>query len=96
MSQKNGRRRIAAERGIPVQVADILMEQLNVDESRLTLDALLVDDLMCDSLDLIELQLAFEEEIKGVSGLDDAVAERWATGTVKDLIADLRKAGATF
>ena len=87
--------RPAVERGIPVKVVDILLDHLGVDEEEITLDATLVEDLGADSLDLVELELAFEEEL-GLpqQSLDDDVAERWATGTVDDVLADLRRVGA--
>ena len=38
------------------------MEQLGVDEDEVTQDASFVDDLGADSLDTVELVMAFEEE----------------------------------
>ena len=46
------------------RVKDIIAEQLNVSEERLTPEASLTDDLGADSLDLLELIMAFEEEFK--------------------------------
>ncbi len=40
----------------------IVADQLGVDPDRLVPDAMFVDDLGADSLDLIELVMAFEEE----------------------------------
>jgi acyl carrier protein len=47
------------------KVKAILVEQLGVDESRVTMDASFRDDLEADSLDLVELIMAFEEEFGG-------------------------------
>src|SRR3954465_15566152 len=44
------------------KVKSIIVEQLGVDEGEVTPDAFLVDDLGADSLDTVELVMAFEEE----------------------------------
>ena len=44
------------------RVRGIIVEQLGVEEDKVVLGALLVDDLNADSLDLVELIMAFEEE----------------------------------
>jgi acyl carrier protein len=43
-------------------VKSIIVEQLGVDEEEVTPDASFVDDLGADSLDTVELVMAFEEE----------------------------------
>ena len=43
------------------KVKDIIVEQLGVDEEEVTSDASFVDDLGADSLDTVELVMAFEE-----------------------------------
>ena len=65
------------------KVKSIIVEQLGVDEEEVTPDASFVDDLGADSLDTVELVMAFEEEF-GCEIPDDA-AEK--TLTVKDAIA---------
>lgn len=47
------------------RVKAIIVEQLGVDESEVTLSASFRDDLEADSLDLVELIMAFEEEFGG-------------------------------
>ncbi len=47
---------------IEERVKKIIVEQLGVDESEVTDDASFVDDLGADSLDTVELVMAFEEE----------------------------------
>lgn len=47
------------------KVRDIVVEQLGVDEAKVTMDAKFRDDLEADSLDLVELIMAFEEEFGG-------------------------------
>jgi acyl carrier protein len=44
------------------KVKAIIVEQLGVDEEEVTADASFVDDLGADSLDTVELVMAFEEE----------------------------------
>ena len=44
------------------KVKQIIVEQLGVDEDEVTPDASFVDDLGADSLDTVELVMAFEEE----------------------------------
>ncbi|OHD69893.1 MAG: acyl carrier protein [Spirochaetes bacterium RBG_16_49_21] len=44
------------------RVKKIIMKQLNIDEDQITGDALFVDDLGADSIDSVELLMAFEAE----------------------------------
>lgn len=44
------------------KVKQIISEKLNVSESEVELDTNLTDDLGADSLDIVELVMAFEEE----------------------------------
>lgn len=53
------------------KVKSIIVEQLGVDEEEVTADASFVDDLGADSLDTVELVMAFEEEF-GCEIPDDA------------------------
>jgi acyl carrier protein len=45
-----------------LKVTAIISEQLGVEAESLTLETSLVDDLEADSLDVVELIMAFEEE----------------------------------
>lgn len=47
------------------RVRAIIVDQLGVDENEITMDASFRDDLGADSLDLVELIMAFEEEFGG-------------------------------
>ena len=64
------------------RVAKIVVEHLGVEADKVTQDASFIDDLGADSLDIVELVMAFEEEF-GVEIPDDA-AEKITT--VKDAI----------
>ncbi len=44
------------------KVKDIIVDQLGVDESEVTPEASFLDDLGADSLDIVELIMALEEE----------------------------------
>ena len=65
------------------RVKKIVVEHLGVDEGKVTDNASFIDDLGADSLDTVELVMAFEEEF-GCEIPDDA-AEKILT--VKDTIA---------
>jgi len=49
---------------IEQRVKEIIVNQLNVNEEQITPEASFVDDLGADSLDQVELIMAFEEEFK--------------------------------
>jgi acyl carrier protein len=65
---------------VEVKVKEIIVQQLGVDAEKVTAEASFVDDLGADSLDVVELVMAFEEEF-GVE-IPDEAAEKIAT--VKD------------
>ena len=44
------------------KVKAIIVEQLSVEEEEVTMESTFVDDLGADSLDIVELVMAFEEE----------------------------------
>lgn len=47
------------------RVKGIIVELLGADESAITMDSHFREDLEADSLDLVELIMAFEEEFEG-------------------------------
>jgi acyl carrier protein len=47
------------------KIKDITVEQLGVDEDKVTMEARFREDLEADSLDLVELIMAFEDEFGG-------------------------------
>ncbi|MBX9765630.1 MAG: acyl carrier protein, partial [Bdellovibrionales bacterium] len=47
---------------VNAKVKDIIVEQLGVDPDRVKLEASFIDDLGADSLDIVELVMAMEEE----------------------------------
>ena len=74
---------MADEKSIEQRVSEIIVNQLNVNEEQITPEASFLDDLGADSLDTVELIMAFEEEF-GCEIPDDA-AEKILT--VKDAIS---------
>lgn len=44
------------------KVRDIIVDQLDADESAVTMDASIIDDLGADSLDVVDLVMSIEEE----------------------------------
>ena len=62
---------------ISTRVRDLIVEQLGVHGDQVTPDASFIDDLGADSLDTVELVMAFEEEF----GIDipDEDAEKMAS-----------------
>ena len=64
------------------KVKDIVVEHLGVDKDKVTESASFIDDLGADSLDTVELVMAFEEEFE--CEIPDDVAEKILT--IKDAI----------
>jgi acyl carrier protein len=69
------------------KIKQIVVEHLGVDEAKVTPEASFIDDLGADSLDTVELVMAFEEAFN-VEIPEDA-AEKIAT--VKDAIEYIEK-----
>jgi acyl carrier protein len=69
------------------RVKQIIVEQLGVDEGEVTPTASFVDDLGADSLDTVELIMAFEEAF-GIE-IPDEDAEKITT--VKDAVTYIEK-----
>lgn len=67
------------------RVRDIIVEQLDVKPEDVTMDASFKDDLDADSLDLVELIMAFEEEFGGE--ISDEESQQMAT--VGDVVKHL-------
>lgn len=59
------------------RVKEIIVDQLGVDEDAVTMEASFVDDLGADSLDIVELVMALEEDF-GIE-IPDEDAEKIAT-----------------
>ncbi len=64
------------------KVKEILAEQLNIDEKSIHMESAFVDDLGADSLEIVELIMAFEsefdieipdEDVESIATVEDAV-----------------------
>lgn len=67
------------------KVREIVVDQLGVEEDDVTMEASFIDDLGADSLDIVELIMALEEEFD--LEIPDEEAERITTvGDVVDYI----------
>lgn len=69
------------------KVKEIVVEQLGVDEADVAIESTFIDDLGADSLDIVELIMAFEEEFN--IEIPDEAAER--IKTVKDAVEYIDK-----
>jgi len=65
------------------RIIKVICEQLDVEESKVTAEASFIDDLGADSLDTVELVMAFEEEFD--IEIPDDMAEQ--IKTVNDVIS---------
>ena len=69
------------------KVKAIIANELNIDESKITLESSLSEDLGADSLDAVELIMALEDEF-GVSVSDE---DAQSIKTVGDIVALVEK-----
>ncbi|PAW69040.1 MAG: acyl carrier protein [Verrucomicrobiia bacterium Tous-C4TDCM] len=53
-----------SDKSIEDRVKDIIVDQLGVNADQVTLEAKFIEDLGADSLDTVELVMAFEEEFE--------------------------------
>ena len=63
------------------KVRDIIVEQLGVNPEQVTLEAKFIEDLGADSLDTVELVMAFEEEF-GIDVPDEEAEKLISVGDV--------------
>ena len=70
-----------AEKPIEEKVKDIIVEQLGVNPEQVTPQASFIEDLGADSLDIVELVMAFEEEF-GVEVPDEDAEKLQTVGDV--------------
>lgn len=66
-----------AEKSIAERVKEIIVEQLGVNPEKVTPEAKILDDLGADSLDTVELVMAFEDEFG--ADIPDEDAEKLQT-----------------
>ena len=76
-----------SEKSIEQKVKDIIVEQLSVNAEQVTPEAKFIEDLGADSLDIVELVMAFEEEF-GVEVPDSDAEKLLTVGDVVKYIED--------
>lgn len=69
------------------KVKEIIVDQLGVEEDQVTLEASFIEDLGADSLDIVELIMALEEEF----GLEIPDDEAEKISTVSDAVDYIRE-----
>ncbi len=74
---------------IPAKVKEVIVEQLGVDAERVRPEASFIDDLGADSLDIVELVMAMEEEFD--IEIPDEEAEKLKS--VSDVVSYLQTKG---
>jgi acyl carrier protein len=79
-----------SEKSIAEKVKDIIVEQLGVNPEQVTENASFIEDLGADSLDTVELVMAFEEEF-GVEVPDEDAEKLQAVGDVVKYIEEKQK-----
>ena len=80
-----------SDTSIEEKVRNIIVEQLGVTAEQVTLNASFIEDLGADSLDTVELVMAFEEEF-GVEVPDEDAEKLQKVGDVVKYIEEHRKA----
>lgn len=63
------------------KVKAIILDTLNCDEDKITMEASLTDDLEADSLDAVELNMAIEDAL-GISVSDEELAQVKTVGDI--------------
>ena len=77
------------------RVKSIVADKLGVDEAEVTEDSSFVDNFNADSLDLVELIMAFEEEFSTADKpLEISDEEAGNIATIRDAVAYLKEHGA--
>jgi acyl carrier protein len=76
-----------SEKSIEEKVKDIIVEQLGVNPEQVTATASFIEDLGADSLDTVELVMAFEEEFS-VEVPDEDAEKLLTVGDVVKYIED--------
>jgi acyl carrier protein len=69
------------------KVKSILAQQLDLDESKITMDSLIVDDLGADSLEIVDLAMNLEDEFD-LQISDEAIENVKTVGDVVRLIEE--------
>jgi acyl carrier protein len=80
-----------SEKSVEDKVREIIVEQLSVDSGQVNPDSKFIEDLGADSLDTVELVMAFEEEF----GIEVPDEEAEKLQTVGDVISYVENNGSS-
>lgn len=72
------------------KIIELIADKLCKKKDQITMTARLVEDLGADSLDVVELIMAFEDEF-GVSLPDEEIAKMKSVGDIVAFISKLKK-----
>lgn len=70
------------------KLRELLAEQFTVSENSITMDTSIVDDLGADSLDIVELTMALEEEFDIPEAEDEELAGLVTVGDIVQYISN--------
>ena len=71
------------------KIRSIISEKLGIDEEEITMESAFIEDLNADSLDIVELIMALEEELE--MEIPDEEAETFVT--VADIVKFMKEHG---
>ena len=71
------------------KIRSIISEKLGIDEEEITMESAFIEDLNADSLDLVELMMALEDELE--MEIPDEEAETFVT--VADIVKFMKEHG---
>ncbi len=69
------------------KIKKIIAEQLDIDADEITLESSIIDDLDCDSLDVVDMVMSFEDEF-GIEIPDDAVEKIKTVGDIVKFVEE--------
>jgi acyl carrier protein len=75
------------------RVRDVVVRQLKVPADQVTAEANLIDDLRADSLDIVDLTIAIEEEFAGDADFEIKDEDAENIRTVQDILNFLKEQG---
>ena len=84
---RSRRKKIMSTETILETVQSILVDQLGVDPEQVTMDSNFIDDLNADSLDIVELVMAMEQEF-GISIPDEEAEKIKSVGDAVNFIKE--------
>ncbi len=70
------------------KLREMLSQQLEISEDKITMDTNIIDDLGADSLDVVELIMSLEDEY-GIVITDEAVRELYTVREVVEFVEKL-------